>query len=557
MFKKAKKQLQRVGTEVVKAVFSIDVQSVHIAEYQDIEEGALVSVCFERGGKICSSSDKNIIIGSTRGPLSVSIDETLALVATLYRDPKNSCAFQDKKGKLIFRQLKKTRLGGEVYKGLGYCNLSLHCLAQELAVSGFKQVELPLSGMPGSAVLGRMSVRFLSPTADDDNVSILSGMSDMSDLSTMGATFDAELDGIRSQKVSSSQPEPSRSAGIGLQIDAIHEEQEEDVDEDTVVGKVRQSPLSLPPRPVQGGVKRNTEPSTRDKDSPRESPGEFFLTSTSSRDSLIGAREDSTMALAGRRFPLAQQPTVMTDVDGQTGGGEPCSEINLQRPMSPTRKSGQELELLAEIKVLRCQCQDKDEVIARMERDHDGQVQGLKAQIQHLRKELIRAQADSAKPAAKKYGDAESAMGRSDTLLASALSRAREECSAIAEEYATAAAELQAREEEVQLLRQQLEQAIKDKDLERIASIEAATAAATASYRRAELEEEAETLLADLIETKMKCANMALEVDDERKKVFVHRKRLQKYAERVAALEVSLASHSTSEYTVVSSPQDI
>jgi len=36
----------------------------------------------------------------------------------------------------------------------------------------------------------------------------------------------------------------------------------------------------------------------------------------------------------------------------------------------------------------------------------------------------------------------------------------------------------------------------------------------------------------------MKCANMALELETERKKRFVTKARLQQYAERVAALEI-------------------
>jgi hypothetical protein len=55
--------------------------------------------------------------------------------------------YQEKKGKIILRQLKKSMLGGDTYKGLGFANLPLNTLTDELTLGATKTMALPLLGL--------------------------------------------------------------------------------------------------------------------------------------------------------------------------------------------------------------------------------------------------------------------------------------------------------------------------------------------------------------------------------------------------------------------------
>lgn len=74
---------------------------------------------------------------------------------------------------------------------------------------------------------------------------------------------------------------------------------------------------------------------------------------------------------------------------------------------------------------------------------------------------------------------------------------------------------------------------------ERKTSIEAAALASASSMRRAELEDENAQLLDALIASKLQCAEIAQRYEEDRKKVWTMKRRLQRYATRVASLEVA------------------
>ena len=112
---------------------------------------------------------------------------------------------------------------------------------------------------------------------------------------------------------------------------------------------------------------------------------------------------------------------------------------------------------------------------------------------------------------------------------------------AIAEEFAMVSAQLSSAESECSRLSEELIELRKLRDEDHTTSLEAATIASAASFRRAELENENSLLLDELINIKMKYASLNMEFDEEKKKVFSLKKRLQKYAERVATLEVTNA----------------
>eukprot|EP01032_Pedospumella_encystans_P007357 gene7357-8834_t len=57
MFGIGSKQASRVGLKPVKALFSLQIVSVTLPRTAPILDEAKLSVCFERGGKISSTSD--------------------------------------------------------------------------------------------------------------------------------------------------------------------------------------------------------------------------------------------------------------------------------------------------------------------------------------------------------------------------------------------------------------------------------------------------------------------------------------------------------------------
>ena len=102
----------------------------------------MISVCFERGGKISSSKDRsfiadNLLLSHSSSSAKVfPVNETLNLVVSLYKDPKDG-TFQDKKGKLILRHRKSNLLGGYTYAVLGGIDLKLNEIANELGIISF------------------------------------------------------------------------------------------------------------------------------------------------------------------------------------------------------------------------------------------------------------------------------------------------------------------------------------------------------------------------------------------------------------------------------------
>jgi hypothetical protein len=187
-FKGVKKQAQRVGTETVKIVFTLNIKAAHIGTYHEVESGSVLSVCFERGGKLASSSDKVFSYDSNDKSemKTFEFNESLALLATLYRDSKTH-EYQEKKGKLILRQLKKSKLGSDVYKGLGFATLFLNDLIKDVVIEP-KNLTLNLvGGLKNTSLEVQLSARFVG-SGDDDAMSMMSGLSDQSEM--LGANFD-------------------------------------------------------------------------------------------------------------------------------------------------------------------------------------------------------------------------------------------------------------------------------------------------------------------------------------------------------------------------------
>lgn len=170
--------------------FSITVQSVHFpaVKEKDLTEGVPVSVCFERGGKMVSSQDHPATPaahttnnqGSRSKNLVTEINETLRLVATLYRTGTNLNVYQEKSGKLVVRQkrLGDKPKGSNAYKGIGTAKLQLHILARTFEPSKMT-LALEQCSTPGVVANVVVTAKVLGD-CDDDTMSQMSGTSDIS-----------------------------------------------------------------------------------------------------------------------------------------------------------------------------------------------------------------------------------------------------------------------------------------------------------------------------------------------------------------------------------------
>lgn len=132
----------------------------------------------------------------------------------------------------------------------------------------------------------------------------------------------------------------------------------------------------------------------------------------------------------------------------------------------------------------------------------------------------------------------QAANSQSDDEIAKMLADAREHSNMLASEYEKTAVTLSLATHEINRLKEQLERALEEKVQETKATQDAATVAVKACLRRAQLDEENDELLNELIDMKVQFANVSMDCDYERRKAMVLKKTLQYYAEKMAALEV-------------------
>lgn len=112
--------------------------------------------------------------------------------------------------------------------------------------------------------------------------------------------------------------------------------------------------------------------------------------------------------------------------------------------------------------------------------------------------------------------------------------------------YAKATAEVQAMKDEVQFLKNSLLMAQQAKAEETAAAREAATEAVRANMRRADMQQENEEVLEELIQIKMKVANLAIDYEQQKLLNVTYQRRIQVYAEQLTSMEVqeTIRAHS-------------
>jgi len=488
----ARKHVKRIGLTSNKVLYTVEVQTIMIPSL--LSKNAVMSVCFERGGKNFlilllllllllllggkMSSSKNYQILQSKDNVTVSVNETLALMATLYRQ-KNG-AFEKKQGKIVLRELVQSKLGGSTYQGLGLCNINLHDFAPNEPNSVMtREITITPEGIGrGIIITLRISSKFFA-TNDDDANSILSGYSEYSEQSTLAANFDANINSL----LFTSNESP----------------------------KKKTTPLR--------------QPMIKEGD-----------------DEKCDSNEKTKIRKSNENEDIDMNTKHVVEEDGQ-GIVEKYPNLS-KKFLGLDNITDENNELISDLKnqilILRKELSLKDDAIKAIELEDEKKIEECKATILSLRTELYVAQQSLQQEKSLQLSSlTKEANTKSDITLATALAMAREETAAVAQEYAQACAACKALEDEVKVLKRSIEMAVKSKNEETQSAIAAATLATAASIRRAELEAETDGLLQELIETKMRCATLAEESDSQQKKMWILRRRLQWYAELVGSLEVA------------------
>ncbi len=177
------KKVAHLGSEKMKVVFTVEVKQIIFGGVAYSEfDGAVLSVCFERGGRLASSTDR-LFNADKSNANTLDVNQPLSLAVTLYRD--GSGALQEKTGTLILRHLKRSKsLGTSGYIAIGSVALSLHRLVVELAEGGPKDKLFTVGGTE-IIISTRLSLHqgAFGWHEDDESASIVSGRSDFSDAS--------------------------------------------------------------------------------------------------------------------------------------------------------------------------------------------------------------------------------------------------------------------------------------------------------------------------------------------------------------------------------------
>ena len=471
----ARKHVKRIGLTTHKVLYSVEVKTIMIPSI--LSKNAIMSICFERGGKISSSKNHQIL--QSKENVTVSVNETLALMATLYRE--KSGVFQKKQGKIVLRELIQSKLGGSTYQGIGLCNINLHDFApNEPNTVMTKDITITPEGIGrGIIITLRISSKFFA-TNDDDANSILSGYSEYSEQSTLAANFDAN---INSLLFTSNETPKKRTTPLRQPIIKEGDDEKcESNDQITKIGKTNENE----------DIDINTK----------------------------HVVEEDGQGIVEKYPNLSKKFLGLDNITDENN--EIISDLKNQ------------------ILILRKELSHKDDTIKAIELEDEKKLEECKATILSLRTELYVAKQSLQQEKSLQLSSlTKEANTKSDITLATALAMAREETAAVAQEYAQACAACKALEDEVKVLKRSIEMAVKSKNEETQSAIAAATLATAASIRRAELEAETDGLLQELIETKMKCATFAEEADDHLKRNWILRRRLQWYAELIGSMEIA------------------
>mmetsp|Transcript_14222 Transcript_14222/g.21278 ORF Transcript_14222/g.21278 Transcript_14222/m.21278 type:complete len:590 (+) Transcript_14222:78-1847(+) len=101
----------------LKVLFHVDVSSVHVQASDIVTDDSVLSACFVSGGKMAATSDQELTTVES-GDFLANFDERLSLVVNVTSEGEGK--YQSKRGKIVIRQRKKNSTGPEYsYDGVG------------------------------------------------------------------------------------------------------------------------------------------------------------------------------------------------------------------------------------------------------------------------------------------------------------------------------------------------------------------------------------------------------------------------------------------------------
>lgn len=606
MFTIAKKRANRIGCIPVKALFSIEIIDIQLSKAvitaSRWEKTSQISVCFERGGKISATKninvDKDDLIRQGQEVVKILVDEKVELVATLYKNTKTN-SYQEKSSKLVLRKVKKNaRFGLDTFLGLGKVELKLHDLAMELGYDQFrsKPALLKLELLEGAFLNVVVHTKILRQMKGmEDNASMMSYMSEQSDISTIGASFyyndreENENDGVEEGGEGQEESDVARPE-VNKRLEPIPQEEEEVMNSPMVsplksavitapvadtaplapeintddnntltspgvpVSLSRSNPSVVPETQSKKAVRIAEAEDTQtviasDELAAKDAPSGYTTPSKSASKSALksptaGAAASSTVVLTPSERAVLEMYGSLPDVEPM-GVSMSLRSGSKGTPLSASRRAASNNDDLIEF--YKNSLQAKTKRIQELEQEaaqrndlHKEQVNTFNQRISALQTELMQqCNKSPEKGDIPKFSDGET------TKL---LNDAREQIFHLSSEYEKVSVDLQLASNEVTYYRELYEAALIEKDEETKAAQEAATVAVNACVKRADLDNENEELLQELINIKVLYANMCMDLDYERRKSLTLKKTLQYYSEKLASLEVKYSVSYSDEH---------
>lgn len=169
-------------------------------------------------------------------------------------------------------------------------------------------------------------------------------------------------------------------------------------------------------------------------------------------------------------------------------------------------------------------------------RERTSEVISLQQEVSQLRAELHR----ETKGGVMAFSQDNKKMNDAQQVVNSALVLAREEAAEAMDMYIKTQSDLESLRREHRACQEALEELQETQNTEIESSRWAVEAMTEATLKRADMEAQYDAILEELIEFKMKCAELAENCDLEKVKVFNQKQKLLRYAERVASLEVQI-----------------
>ena len=584
VFLNMKTKASRFHHEKVKILFSIKVKDLTMAKdafknsKATVTDSPFVSICFERGSKISSSSNKSLdtFQNSNENNINVIFDEVLSLVATMYKD-KNTKQYQKKEGKLIVRQAEsKNSHKLKTFKGLGLCKLDLSKIANELGYEKSIEYEtaIPVKHLREGVlrIMIKASKIDSSPFKSEDE---MSDSSFDSDSSCIGATFSFDSEALFGN-------EDHKSKFLQSPTDYIVDKNSLSTFRDSLRElSNRNSTLNLS---SDGGDKNdygrkstNINASMDDEYLKQAEELTMQKEQIEKLEERIKGNEDTFSVyqkeLENRALRIKRlEMQVTLHSEKASTSRKQLKEVNREVDALKTKYHVQSEKVRELEKILLENGIQAIESITLID-DNLSRLGFVNPQTSGVSKENVTGKQSTVDDTRKlNSNDTHKADNTTESVkslkkcidkqtneiesLKSTiksnrleLQQAEENNLSMAEDLNRTCAELTEMTEYMMQYKDSAEELEQEREEYMSLIKQASTECVEANYKRSEMEKELNNVIEDLIETKVEKANQALQLEEDRNKTLILRNKMQYYAEKVTAMELLLASATGDEFS--------